>query len=574
MNNIGNVKKIKGGSKSIKVKILTLHLVLSLFIINSIMSVVFYEVKILIKHNILESNINFAMEFIDNLYKGEWKAQGDKLYKGERIINGDYQLVDDIKRITNADITIFVDDLRISTTIEEDGVRQIGTKADQKVVDSVIKNGKNYSGTADVLGKKYITSYMPIKDASGKIIGMMFVGYPNSYIVNIIEKFILLIVSVSFVLLIVGCIGFSLLVSRDVVKPIKILNNDLIAVSELDLTVEASDKLMRRNDEIGKMFKCLDTMIHNLRNFTTSLSNGANYLHDESQRLSAISEEMAVSSEEVASKIDLVSNGAMEQTEDISEILGIVEELSNSIEGVYKQVCRVRDEVNIAEDKAKNGKDDMDKLIESIENIKRAINLVVDKVQNLNKSVANISSIADVIKSISEQTNLLALNAAIESARAGDAGRGFAVVADEIRKLAEESKKSTDEIIDIISSIQEDTNEVIVTSGDVSKYIENQAESIENTFSSFEGIINSVDNITPLINTTFENVNDMIRHKDNTSSKITSINKMAIENASAAQEISASTEELASSSEEVASSSQKLSEMAADLKNIASKFKI
>jgi len=561
-------------SRSIKVKILTSYFALSIFIIFSIIGVVFYQVKSLIRSNILESNINFAMELIDNIYKGEWKLQDNKLYKGEKIINEDYQLVDNIKRITNADITIFLNDTRISTTIEEDGVRKIGTKAEQKVVDSVIINGESYSGTADVLGKKYITIYMPIKNASNEVIGMLFVGYPDSHIVNIIEKFIMLILLVSFGLLVIGCIGFSILISRDIIKPIRILDNDLISVSELDLTVEVSDKLIKRNDEIGKMFKCLNTMVHNLRSFTANLSNGALSLHDESQRLSAVSEEMVASSEEVASRIDEVSNGAMEQTDSINKILSIVEELSNSIEGVYGQVCKVREEVISAEDKARHGKDDLDRLIESIENIKSAFNLVVDKVQNLNKSVANISSIADAIKSISEQTNLLALNAAIESARAGEAGRGFAVVADEIRKLAEESKKSTNEIIETISSIQEDTNEVIVTSGNVSKYIENQTESIENTFSSFEGIIDSVDNITPLIDAAFENVNDMIRYKDETSSKITSINQKALENASAAQEINASTEELASSSEEVASSAQKLAEMATDLKNIASKFKI
>ncbi|WP_081427441.1 methyl-accepting chemotaxis protein [Caldanaerobacter subterraneus] len=74
--------------------------------------------------------------------------------------------------------------------------------------------------------------------------------------------------------------------------------------------------------------------------------------------------------------------------------------------------------------------------------------MVISKINNLTKSIKEISNITNVITSISEQTNLLALNTTIEAARAGEAERGFAVVAEEVRKLAEESKKSTNEIIE------------------------------------------------------------------------------------------------------------------------------
>lgn len=90
--------------------------------------------------------------------------------------------------------------------------------------------------------------------------------------------------------------------------------------------------------------------------------------------------------------------------------------------------------------------------------------MVTERLTGLSGSVNQVGEILEVINGIAEQTNLLALNAAIEAARAGEAGRGFAVVAEEVRKLAEQSRASTDKIRGLLNNIASETNEVVSTS--------------------------------------------------------------------------------------------------------------
>ena len=101
------------------------------------------------------------------------------LYKGNEPLADNNAIVDYMGDICKGHVTIFQDDTRIATTVKKPtGERSTGTKASEKVIGEVLRGGKNYTGVADVLGSEYNCAYSPIKDSSGKTLGMLFVGLP------------------------------------------------------------------------------------------------------------------------------------------------------------------------------------------------------------------------------------------------------------------------------------------------------------------------------------------------------------------------------------------------------------
>ena len=378
---------------------------------------------------------------------------------------------------------------------------------------------------------------------------------------------------ISIICLIIGVIIVFIQV-KQISKAMKYATDKLNVISKGDLSIDIDNNMKKRKDEFGIMAKAMEKMQYSVSDVIKSIKDSAVKVDHYSENLSTLSEEISASSENVFNSIQEVAKGNQCQSNDMNEIVTILENFNEDLELVMNSINEIKyknDDIYILSQES-NG--DMDKVIASSKSVNISFEDLMDKVSSVEEDITKINEIISVINAIAEQTNLLALNAAIEAARAGDVGKGFTVVADEIRKLAEQSKISASNITSLLKNVYNQTNIMVNTTEVVKEEIMEQQQIIEKAMNSFEQIKDQVEEIKPKIEESQCLGQDIIGHRKEILDKVNSTFAVSEEVSASSEEITAMVEELSTSTTEVTSAAEELTTMTKIMKDKTELFKI
>ncbi len=428
--------------------------------------------------------------------------------------------------------------------------------------------GKSGSTEYFYEGEDKLSSYVPIEETGWGIV----VQVTSEEAFKEIQE-IRLFAGILILIVVIGGLIIAFMMANYITKPLIELKEKMKLASTGDLKAKLSGKILNRNDEFGllansynAMIEANDNIVSQIIKSSKELAKTSNYLSEVVSQNTAAMQEVAAGTNRLAQNSQTDSRATEEGTESFKQVAKGAENVAINAENLNEIVSQT---VSVAE-KGSKMMEETSNFIVSTAKTAEEINIKLGELEN---STGNIGTIVETIIGISEQTNLLALNAAIEAARAGEAGKGFAVVSDEIRKLAEESNKSADNITKILKSIQ---NEVRETTGMFKKTNEDLNSVVSKTHSTkvqIEDIVRNssnalvaVEEIASVSEEQSASSEEMIALMENL---LTSINSTA----STAEQISASTEEQTAATEEINTMANQLNEMAKEFENIVSYFR-
>lgn len=384
-------------------------------------------------------------------------------------------------------------------------------------------------------------------------------------------KSILLTTSIIIAIMFLIAVAMSLILSRGLDLNIKKIKDAFSKASNGDLSTVIE---IKSKDELGELANDYNSMIKNIGMLLENAKHTSNTVLDTASSLSSMAEETTASMSQVALAVSEISQGAINLAENSQDTATGIGDLSQKLDDIADVTNDMSSVSHGTKNLSKQGINTVNILITKNNETMEASMEVADIVFDVDKSVKEISTISDAINEITEQTNLLSLNASIEAARAGEAGRGFAVVADEIRKLAEQSKGSTEKIKTILETIQAKATTAVQAIDNTKKISLEQNQAVSKTEQIFTDILLSITTLVEKVENVKNSVESMQIQKQIFVTRIENMSAISEETASSTEEVTASTEEVTSTMEHFSQRTVELQELAERLKEEIDKFKM
>ncbi|MCY9579232.1 methyl-accepting chemotaxis protein [Paenibacillus alvei] len=367
------------------------------------------------------------------------------------------------------------------------------------------------------------------------------------------------------------CLFVGYITVNMIVKPLRQMQRLMEQAEQGDLTVRGT---YESKDEIGVLMKDFNKMMEGLSSIMSTVHERSELLLHNSRLVSDNANETAQATEHIAASMEQIATGSQLQQTASEENAIALEEFARGIQSIVENTASVAELASHSALQAEQGNATIVDAMKQMKSINQSVHTTESAVEQLLDHSLQIEKIIDVITNIAGQTNLLALNASIEAARAGESGRGFSVVAGEVRKLAEQSSESAKQIAELISVMQNSTQETVNAMGYVRQEVASGMKVVAQAGQMFEHIMALVKQVTGQVQETSAATEEMSAGTEEITASVDEMAKVATDASSAVQSVVAASEEQLASVETISASIEQLKQMAEELQMMVNRFKL